>query len=70
MGNAEDTSSTRPLAGPKFNFCSPDWLAPYHGAMAACVAIAAVDAPDLSFSICELASDPPAHASAAASWSM
>jgi hypothetical protein len=63
MGNAEDTSSARPPAGPKYEFCSPGWLAAYHGAMAACVAIAAVDTPDLSFSICELASDPPVHLS-------
>jgi hypothetical protein len=63
MGKAPDAAAARSQAATKYEFCSPEWLAAYHGAMAACVAVAAVDNPGLTFSICELASDPPAHLS-------
>ena len=57
---------------PAYEFGSESWAAAVHGAWAACVAIAALEQPDLTFSMSETVTNPPEHlgrAGAASGWS-
>jgi hypothetical protein len=48
-------------AQPRYEYGSPEWLAAFQATMAAIVAVAAQDIPDLTFSMSEISQDPPEH---------
>jgi len=54
---------TSPSPGLAYEFMSPAWLAALHGVISERVGRAAGAEPDMTFSVCEVALDPPAHLS-------